>query len=164
MSCQTSRGAENVLKANFGSAIEIIYNMLDRRAEDKALPLAKEKKIAVIVRVPLASGFLSGKWKSNLPRFPSGDHRGFLPKEDVEWRLEQARQLAFLAELPGGMATSALRFCLSHPAVTTVIPGMRNPNQVECNVEAARLGSLPKSVLEKIHQAVPTTFSGWTKK
>ncbi len=160
VSCHTPAGALRVLESGFGSVVEIIYNVLDRRAEQVVLPLAMGLGAAVIVRMPLASGFLTDMLGGRA-RFASRDHRAHLPRADVAWRLAARNKLAFLRALPGGMACSALRFCLSHSAVTTVIPGMRTVGEVEANVQAARLGSLNAAVLGDIAAAVPEPYRGW---
>ncbi len=161
VSCRSARGAERVLAARLGTVVEVIYNAVDRRSAAKVLPEADRSGVAVIARVPLASGFLAGTYEARPSFFPSTDYRSGLPTAELEWRTEAANKLAFLARLPGGMAVSALRFCLSHAAVTTVATGMRKVEHVESNVLASDLGPLEADDLRRIEEAVPTVFEGW---
>jgi aryl-alcohol dehydrogenase-like predicted oxidoreductase len=161
VSCHGYRGAENVLFHRFGNVIEAIYNVLDRRLEMKVLPEAIRMKIGVIARVPLASGFLTNKYAASV-HFDAMDVRSALSADDVQWRRDATQKLSSLPALPGGLTCSALRFCLSHPAVSTVIPGMRSVGQVEENARAADLGPLPEAWLRQALARVPTVCPEWT--
>jgi len=164
VSSKSVYGARRVVEARFGSVLEILYNALDRRAEEVLWTLESANQYEWIVRVPLASGFLNSKYLSEKPDFPDDQYRRYLPDRDRDWLLSSARNLAFLDELPGGIATSALRYCLSNPAVSVVIPGMRSEAQVKANREAERLGSLPVELMERIKTAVPDVPEHWKPK
>jgi aryl-alcohol dehydrogenase-like predicted oxidoreductase len=153
VSCKTFRGAERVLEARFGHAIEVVYNILDRRIEERVLPMAKAQGVGVIARVPLASGFLSGTLAKQ--PFGANDVRSTLSEAEVAWRFAQVEKLRFLDDEPGGMPLSALRFCLSNPDVTTVAPGMRTQADVEANLRAEASQPLSPTLLERIRKAVP---------
>jgi myo-inositol catabolism protein IolS len=153
VSSRSVYGAKRVMDAGFGSVLEVIYNALDRRAETILWADAKAKAYRFIARVPLASGFLKATYLENDPVFPADQYRHYL--------LDSARQLAFLNELDGGISASALRFCLSHPAVSIVIPGVRSADQVIDHVRAARQGPLPNEILQQIKVAVPDVPSHW---
>jgi aryl-alcohol dehydrogenase-like predicted oxidoreductase len=155
------KGAQNVLRAGFGSVLEVIYNALDRRAESTVLPEAEKAGHGVIARVPLASGFLAGTYDERPESFSATDYRSMLVPEEVRWRARSSRELSFLAELPGGMAVSALRFCLSRSEISTVIPGMRRCGHVEKNVLASEHGPLDAAYLKRIAQSVPRVYEGW---
>lgn len=119
--------------------IQIVYNRLDRKAEEEVLPSAIRQDLGVLARVPLASGYLSGKYKPGTT-FGANDvrHREDPKERDVLLELvEQIRR----EEVPEGvpMATWALAWCLSHPGVTCVIPGCKSPEQVIENAKAADL-------------------------
>lgn len=126
--------------SNVGAeVIQVVYNRLDRKPEELFFPSAERQNLGVLARVPLASGFLSGKYKQGA-QFAENDVRhGHDPKE-------VARQLQLVEdirtnEVPEGtnMAQWALAWCLKHPAVTLVIPGSKNVEQVELNAKAAEL-------------------------
>ena len=120
-------------------ALQVIYNRLDRRPETRDFPYALEHNLGVLARVPLASGFLSGKYKPGA-RFGANDFRGGKSQEDIDKTLREVERIA-REEVPSGvpMAQWALAWCLQHPAVTMVIPGCKSPGQVEENAKAADL-------------------------
>ncbi|GAA4407784.1 aldo/keto reductase [Nibrella viscosa] len=164
VSSKSVYGARRVLEAGFGSVLEVLYNALDRRAEDVLFSVAEADRYRFIARVPLASGFLNPRYLTEDPVFPDDQYRHYLPERDTNWLLRSMRQLAFLNDLPGGMATSAIRFCLSHKAVSVVIPGMRHERQVQANWVAAQAGPLPPDVLSRIREAVPDVPDHWKPK
>ncbi|WP_312000806.1 aldo/keto reductase [Paenibacillus forsythiae] len=120
-------------------AIQVVYNRLERQPEEKLFPLCKEHSLGVLARVPLASGYLSGKYKADAV-FQASDVRA---NHDAKKREGQLRIVAEIAanEVPAGldMAQWALAWCLRHPAVTSVIPGCKNVPQVVSNARAADL-------------------------
>jgi myo-inositol catabolism protein IolS len=118
---------------------QIIYNRLDRTPEETTFPICIEQDLGVLARVPLASGFLSGKYKPG-HRFESGDVRSGWDQKTLDEKLREAETIA-REEVPKGvdMATWALAWVLQHPAVTCVIPGVKNVEQVESNARAAEL-------------------------
>ena len=113
---------------------QVIYNIFDQSPEDKLLPFCKEKNIGVIVRVPLDEGGLTGSITPDSV-FPAGDFRNNYFKGDRKQQIVD--RVSKLMQISGGEARSiaelALRFTLSHPAVSTVIPGMRTTKNVEAN-------------------------------
>lgn len=124
----------------FGSkVIQVVYNRLDRTPEEEVFPICEKENLGVLARVPLASGFLSGKYQPG-DTFADNDVRHLRDKEDTKRKLALAEEIK-RNEVPKGvpMATWALAWCLKHPAVTAVIPGCKNPEQVEANANAASL-------------------------
>jgi aryl-alcohol dehydrogenase-like predicted oxidoreductase len=129
--------------------IQVRYNLLERQAEEALFPAAGELGIGVIVRIPLLFGLLTGKFRRDSTFLPE-DHRSMnLSAEKLEAYLARMEGLApFFQACPDNTkATMALRFCISHPAVSTVIPGGKRPSQVEENCRAGYLGPLPPQVL-----------------
>jgi len=119
--------------------LQLLYNRLDRRPEDHALAAAQRMDLGVMARVPLASGFLTGKYKPGT-RFPPGDYRAQKKPEEIDKILAEVERIK-QTELPPGMdmATWATAWPLQHPAVTCVIPGVKSVEQVESNARAADL-------------------------
>jgi aryl-alcohol dehydrogenase-like predicted oxidoreductase len=119
-------------------AIQIIYNRLSREPEDTVFPVAERLKLGVLARVPLASGFLSGKYKPGAT-FPAGDIRSRRDAADRDAKLAEVEQIE--KELPAGvpMAQWALAWCLKSPAVQCVIPGCKSVEQLESNAAAGEL-------------------------
>jgi aryl-alcohol dehydrogenase-like predicted oxidoreductase len=131
---QTDRAAIMNVKA-----IQVLYNRLDRRAEAAVLPSCRRQNLGVLARVPLASGYLSGRYKPGV-KFAPGDVRSGHDAREVEARLREVERIA-REEVPPGvnMAQWALAWCLRHPAVHTVIPGCKDPEQVRSNAAAVEL-------------------------
>lgn len=121
-------------------AIQVVYNRLDRTPEAEVLPTCQEDDLGVLARVPLASGFLSGKYKPGDQFTASNDVRSRFKQDRIEQSLIEVERIREM-ELPRGvdMAAWALAWCLMHPAVTCVIPGMKSVAQVEANARAAML-------------------------
>jgi myo-inositol catabolism protein IolS len=120
-------------------AIQLIYNRLDRTPEEKAFEICRKQDLGVLARVPLASGFLSGKYKPGAT-FDKNDVRAGQEKAQLEKRLREVEEIR-RSEVPPGvdMAQWALAWCLKHPAVSTVIPGCKDVKQVRSNAAAADL-------------------------
>ena len=119
-------------------AVQLVYNRLEREAE-KVLPLCREMNLGVMARVPMASGLLSGKYKPGTT-FTQGDVRSTRQPERLAAQLAEVEQIA-KQEVPAGvnMAQWALAWCLRNEAVTCVIPGCKNVEQVRSNAAAAKL-------------------------
>ena len=120
-------------------ALQVVYNRLERKAEEECFPSAMRQNLGVLARVPLASGYLSGKYKSGV-RFTGSDYRTTQDQAKVDQKLREVERI-HREEVPPGvdMAQWALAWCLRHPAVTAVIPGCKNVEQVEKNAMAAEL-------------------------
>ncbi len=118
-------------------AIQVVYNRLDQKPEERVFASCRRQDLGVLARVPLASGYLSGKYKPGAV-FPENDVRSRHKKEIVEERLRKVEEIR-RAELPAGagLAPWALAWCLKHSAVTCVIPGCKSPEQVASNAAAA---------------------------
>jgi len=121
-------------------AIQVIYNRLDRTPEEQVFASCRKQNLGVLARVPLASGFLSGKYKPG-SSFGANDVRAGQDKSVIDQRLREVEEIR-RKEVPAGtnMAEWALAWCLQNPAVTAVIPGCKDEKQVRTNAAAAELG------------------------
>ena len=133
--------------------VQVIYNLFDQSPEDELLPYCREHGIGVIVRVPFDEGSLTGRVRPDTA-FPAGDFRNDYFAGDRKREVwERVRKIAEDASFPvERMAELALRFCLSHPAVSTVIPGMRSREHVAANVASAEAGALPPDLLQSMRR------------
>ena len=138
-------------------AVQVIYNIFDQNPEDELFPACEEMKVAVIARVPFDEGTLTGTLTKE-SRWPEGDWRNtyFVPenlsasvdraealKETLRvWNQEHATKIT--------MPELALRFILSNPTVSTIIPGMRRLSHVEANIAASDAGPLPAELYEQL--------------
>jgi aryl-alcohol dehydrogenase-like predicted oxidoreductase len=120
-------------------AIQVFYNRIYRKPEEEMFDSCIRQDLGVLARVPLASGFLSGKYGKEAT-FAGTDVRSVWQDEDEKREIvEEVTKLK--SEVPKGvpMAKWALAWCLQHPAVTCVIPGCKTVEQVESNARAADL-------------------------
>ncbi|MGH9555024.1 MAG: aldo/keto reductase [Terriglobales bacterium] len=139
-----------VLRRDCGHTLQLVYNALRQEMAAEVFPMAQHKNFGIIARVPLYYGLLAGKFTPETT-FPSNDHRSHtLPPEKMRELAPRAAQFARLAAEGGepSPALWALRFVLSHPAVSTTIPGARNAAQAEQNSLASSGTSLPAEQVE----------------
>lgn len=143
--------ALEIVKTGVIDTVQVIYNIFDQSPERNLFPLAQEHNIGVLARVPLDEGALTGTVNEKT-EFPKGDFRGWYfrgnRKSEVVEHVDRLQ--ADLKGVPGKLAEIALRFCLSHPAVSTVIPGMRRVSTVESSCGVSAAGALDGSVLQKL--------------
>jgi len=140
--------ALRLVESGVVDTVQVIYNLFDQSPEDALFPAVEAAQVGVIVRVPFDEGALTGAVRADTT-FPEGDFRneyfaGGRKREAWERVQAIARDLGVEVD---GLAEVALRFCLSHPAVSVVIPGMRSTRNVERNVRAASAGPLSESQL-----------------
>jgi len=135
---EESYQTDHATEVNAG-AIQVVYNRLDRKPEEEIFPSSQNQNLGVLARVPLASGYLSGKYKPGVT-FSADDVRSKHDSEETSLLLKQVEEIQ-QNEVPEGipMAAWALSWVLKHPAVTAVIPGCKTPEQVELNAKAAQL-------------------------
>jgi aryl-alcohol dehydrogenase-like predicted oxidoreductase len=130
---------------------QVIYNIYDRSADGALFALARQKPLGVIVRVPFDEGALTGRIRSDTV-FPPGDWREQYfhgdRRADVERRADALAKL--LDDQVQTLPELALRFCLSSPEVSTVIPGMRRAAHVRFNVAASEKGPLSPRMLSRL--------------
>jgi aryl-alcohol dehydrogenase-like predicted oxidoreductase len=142
--------ANGVITRGLVDIVEAPYSIFDQRAAEKLFPLAQEHQVSVIARTPLASGALTGTWHKGMKFHRTDWRRRVFKGELLEQTLERVARLQSLLEPDASLAQIALRFCLSHPAIATVIPGVRNAEQVVCNLSALEQGPLPHNLLSTI--------------
>ena len=144
---------ENGLKAlrtSLVDVVQVINNLFDQAPEDKLFPVCQELNIGVIARVPLDEGSLGGKMTLDTT-FPKGDWRAmyFGPK-NLGPTIERVEKLKALLSPGITLPQMALRYILSHPAVSTIIVGMRKPEHVRQNIAASDAGPLEPALLRAL--------------
>ncbi len=151
-------------------SIQIIFNIFRQKPSEIFFHEAKKNNVAIIARVPLASGLLTGKMNHN-SSFPKNDHRNYNINGDAfdvgetfsgvnfSKGLEAVEELKKI--IPNGFSLTdlALKWILSHPEVTVVIPGAKNKLQVELNVKASEL-----SDISSIKESIKEIYSKYFKK
>ncbi|MEQ4719540.1 aldo/keto reductase [Nonomuraea sp. B19D2] len=144
--------------------IQVIYNIFDQAPEDELFDRAMRDGIGIIARVPFDEGTLTGTLTAG-STWPEGDWRStYFGQENLLPSVERAERLK--AAVPDGVSLPevALRFILHHPAVSTVIPGMRKPAHVRANLAASDGRPLDDALLRDLRQhrwdRVPAWWSG----
>lgn len=143
------------------TSLQIIFNIFRQKPLAELLPKALQKNIGIIVRLPLASGMLSGKFTANT-RFAESDHRSY-NRDGAAFSVgetfagipfatgvELVQALEKKIPAPRTMAQMAMRWILDHPAVSTIIPGASSPDQVRANAGISDLATLPKALHKEL--------------
>lgn len=150
------------VKDGRAETIQVEYNLLVQQPAEAFFPAAQQANIGVIARVPLKRGILTGKLRqSDEQRFQGEDVRARSFKgEAFAEELGKAEQLKFLVHGPmRSLGQAAIAFCIAHPAVSVVIPGGRNAEQMRENAAAADI-ELSAADLEKIADLWRRDFAG----
>jgi aryl-alcohol dehydrogenase-like predicted oxidoreductase len=160
-SVQTVEEGMLAMRADTCASLQTIFNLFRQDAVDSLLPAAQKANVGIIVRLPLASGLLSGKM-SKTTQFTAQDHRTYNRDGQAFYvgetfsGLPFDKGVAFADEikhwLPAGMSLAhlALRWILDQPAVSTIIAGVTRPAQLRDNVEASRMDPLPEPLVAKL--------------
>jgi aryl-alcohol dehydrogenase-like predicted oxidoreductase len=145
------------------ASLQVIFNIFRQKPAEQLLPQAAAAGVGIIVRLPLASGLLSGKI-TRATTFREDDHRHFnrdgahfnvgetFAGLELHRGIAATERIASLVPPSMTMAQMALRWILDHPAVSVVIPGASSPAQVEGNVAASMLPPLPAALHEALAQ------------
>jgi aryl-alcohol dehydrogenase-like predicted oxidoreductase len=145
------------------ATVQIIFNIFRQKPAEEFFPLAEERNVGILARVPLASGLLSGKMRSDRA-FAEDDHRNFnregqafdkgetFSGVDFETGLLAAEELKELVPEGHTLAQFALRWILMHPAVSCAIPGGKNQEQVEDNVAAADMAPFSEETMQRARE------------
>ena len=143
------------------ASLQIIFNIFRQKPIDDLLAQAKAKGVGIIVRLPLASGLLAGKYKKET-QFAPQDHRTYnrdgqafnVGETFAGLPFEKGVELAdkLKAMVPTGMTLGQManRWCLDFEAVSTIIPGAKNPQQALDNAKASDLAPLSKELHGKL--------------
>jgi aryl-alcohol dehydrogenase-like predicted oxidoreductase len=159
-SVETTEEALICLEQDGLTSLQIIFNLFRQHVAEELFEKAQKKGVALIVRVPLASGLLSGRFTKDT-QFASSDHRHFNANGEAfnagetfsgvpfEQGIDFAAAIS--RELPDmNMAKWAIRWILDFPAVTTVIPGASKTSQVAINVAASAAAPLTPEVHQRV--------------
>jgi aryl-alcohol dehydrogenase-like predicted oxidoreductase len=145
--------AVDVVASGLIDSVQVIYNIFDQTPEKNLFPVTKQHNVGVLARVPFDEGSLTGTITEN-SEFEGDEFRAFYfrdgRKKEVVEHVSALR--SDLEGIPGSLPEVALRFCLSHPAVSTVIPGMRRVRNVESNCRVSETGPLEEASLQKLRK------------
>jgi aryl-alcohol dehydrogenase-like predicted oxidoreductase len=161
VSVETSDQALRAIARPNLATVQIILNCFRQKPLEQVLPAAREAGVGIIARVPLASGLLSGRYDEHTT-FAADDHRNYNRHGEAfdvgetfagvpfEVGVRAAQELKSLVDPGQTLAQFALRWVIDQEGVSTVIPGARNPEQVEQNVSAARLPPLREEQVDGV--------------
>jgi aryl-alcohol dehydrogenase-like predicted oxidoreductase len=163
VSVETCAEALTAIARPHVASIQIILNIFRRKPLDEVLPAARDAGVAIIARVPLASGMLTGKYDEHTT-FAQNDHRNYNRSGQAfdvgetfsgvpfEVGVAAARDVAALA--PSGTTTAqlALRWVIDQPGVSVVIPGARTSQQAQANAAAADVPPLDDRTLDALQR------------
>lgn len=162
VSVETCEQALRAIERPYVATVQIILNPFRQKPLEQVLPAAEEAGVGIIVRVPLASGLLSGRYTPRTT-FAEDDHRSFNRRGeafdvgetfsgvDFTTGVSAAVEFSELAHHFGlEPAAAALAWAVQQPGVSTVIPGARNPEQARANAAAAGIGELPQEFLDAV--------------
>ena len=160
-------GSTELTKSGLIDSVQIIYNIFEQRPGERMLPAAIEANVGIIARVPFEEGLLTGNFGPDV-KMDASDWRS-------EWMTPQRRRDAagrvdalkrFLKPDRATLAALALKFCLSHPAVSTVIPGMRKLSHVDSNCAVSDGKLLSAAEIDELakHKWVHGWLYPWAEK
>jgi aryl-alcohol dehydrogenase-like predicted oxidoreductase len=158
VSLETAADGLVAIQTGKPDTLQVVYNILHQDPEDELFPLARKENVGIIARVPLERGLLAGRFTSP-DAFARGDFRARMFSGEALAPLNAAiGKLGFLVkdDVPN-LAQAAMRFVLSHPAVSSVIPGIRTVRQVDDNT-AASGKPLPGEDLARLRQLYQSDF------
>jgi aryl-alcohol dehydrogenase-like predicted oxidoreductase len=143
----------DLMRGGWLDAVQVIYNVFDQEPAAELLPVARETNVGVIVRVVFDEGVLAGRYTKDT-RFGEGDFRRSYFAGD---RLERAvaRVEKVRGEIEGSGLTlpqAAIQFALAHPAVSTVIPGIRRVAQAEANCGVSDLPPMAEELVVRLRK------------
>jgi len=145
------------------AALQVIFNIFRQKLIDELFPVTAAHNVGIIARVPLASGVLTGKFSAD-HNFAPGDHRAFNANGEAfnvgetfagvpfERGVEFAANIREILGDEAPLSRQALRWILDFPAVSTVIPGAKTPQQARDNVAASSLPALDTDAHARLHQ------------
>ncbi|HVY94812.1 MAG TPA: aldo/keto reductase [Bryobacteraceae bacterium] len=143
-----------IIETGLIDTVQVIYNIFDQSPEVNLFPACRRHNIGVIARVPFDEGSLTGRITAATV-FPEGDFRNSYFRGDRKQQVAD-RVAAILSDLKltanEALPPVAIRFCLSSPSVSTVIPGMRSLSSVSGNITASGQGPLPSDLLDVLRR------------
>ncbi len=151
--------AVEVVRSGMIDSVQVIYNIFEQSPSRRLFKECLKRGVAVIARSPLNEGSLSGSFNSKT-KFPENDwrHNYFKGRLLREICKRTSNLMGFLGEEASTLPQLALKFCLSHSAVSTVIPGMRHPDHVRRNVAVVSKHYLASETLQSLKRHAWTSF------
>jgi len=146
-SLDTFEDMKLLMNTTNAEVIEAFFNILHQDSS-RAFAMAKEKEVGIIAKIPLDSGWLSGKYNAESTFY---DIRNRWSRQDIKTRANLVKRVKEIVKSKNNLAHKAIAFCLAYDAVSTVIPGNVNLEQLRSNVESVN-NPLPKKLVEKLEK------------
>ena len=161
ISSRTLMGAIKAADARFGTCIEWVFNLLERRPIEELFPLLEAAEMNFIARSPLSRGLLSWSYIRNRPRFGPNDFRSTLPRDWIEWVVESVLNLDLSERELDNLSKLALRYCLNFSTMSVVIPGIRRRSQLADYLTIAQEDPIDVEWIARLHARTKTHYPAW---
>jgi aryl-alcohol dehydrogenase-like predicted oxidoreductase len=141
------------MRRGYLDTVQVIYNIFEQEPTAELLPSAQEHNVGIIVRVVFDEGVLTGKYSAD-SKFPDGDFRNnYFAGDRLGRAVSRVERIkGEIADTELTMPEVALKFALAHPAVSTVIPGIRNAQQAEVNTAVSDTPPLTEEILLRLRE------------
>lgn len=142
----------DLMRDGWIDTVQVIYNIFEQEPAAELLPAAQEHNVGIIVRVVFDEGVLTGKYTADSTFAPDDFRNNYFAGDRLARAVERTEKVrADIADTGLSMPDVALKFALAHPAVSSVIPGIRSVQQAEANINASNLPDLSPETLKKLH-------------
>jgi aryl-alcohol dehydrogenase-like predicted oxidoreductase len=143
----------DLMRGGWVDAVQVIYNVFEQEPAAELLPVAAETGTAVVVRVVFDEGALTGRFSRETRFAPDDFRRSYFAGDRLERAVARAEKVRHEIEGSGlGLPQAAIQFALAHPAVSTVIPGIRNVAQAEANAAVSDLAPMAEELVARLRR------------
>lgn len=150
---QDQNSVIDLMRGGWVDTVQVIYNLFEQEPAAELLPVAQETNVGIIVRVVFDEGSLTGKFTSETQFAPDDFRKNYFAGDRLERSISRVDKIkADIADTGLSLAQVALKFALMHPAVSTVIPGIRNIAQAEANSSVSDLAPLSDALMLKLRE------------
>ncbi len=150
---QDQNSVIDLMRGGWIDTVQVIYNIFEQEPAAELLPVAQETNVGIIVRVVFDEGSLTGKFTPNTTFADDDFRKNYFAGDRLERAVERADKVK--ADIEGSGFTlpqAAIKFALMHPAVSTVIPGIRSVAQAEANTAVSDLPALSDELMLKLRE------------
>ena len=150
---QDQNSVIDLMRGGWIDTVQVIYNLFEQEPAAELLPVAKETNVGIIVRVVFDEGSLTGKFTSATQFAPDDFRNNYFAGDRLERAVQRADKVKVdISDSGLTLAQAAIKFALMHPAVSTVIPGIRNVAQAEANTAVSDITPLSDALMLKLRE------------
>jgi len=154
-------GAQRAVESGFGSVVEWVFNLLERRPITELFPLLSDRQYNFIARSPLSRGLFSPNRLTGIPRFEATDFRSSIDADWVRWVVESLQHAELGEEEKEGISKLALRYCLDFDAVSAVIPGINRMDYLSQLLSLSDIEAIYSVFRRKIETRTESFYPLW---